>query len=95
MVKPSSKRETKRQLAYIVYLEGLTGLRTRGAVGARIRQLKAEARRRRIPEYKWEPAPVRKYRDPSMTRKRASQRSRSMQRGHPRPVRGSVREEDR
>jgi hypothetical protein len=57
---------TQGQTRYIFLLEQLTGMRTKGAAGRRIRQLQREARRQGIPEWYWKPAPVRRYFDPSI-----------------------------
>ena len=60
------KFATGRQSAYIVHLENLTGMRSQGPAGNRIRLLPREAQRQKIPDYKWKPLPVKKTKDPSI-----------------------------
>ena len=60
------KFATGRQSAYIVHLENLTGMRSQGPAGNRIRLLRREAQRQKIPDYKWKPLPVKKTKDPSI-----------------------------
>jgi hypothetical protein len=68
------KQLTRRQDAYIVHLENLTGIRTSGAPGSRIQRLQQEAQRQRIPEYRWKPLPVKKTKDPSVARRSKSRK---------------------